>query len=107
MKARLSFDNVLTMPEAQDFQEALRCPQVGQLTRAEALYRRVLVQQPRHADALNLLGVVARQQNRNGEAIGWIGQAIAINPSAADFHFNLGEAFRASGKLEEAVAAYE
>jgi Flp pilus assembly protein TadD len=35
--------------------------QAGRLAEAEALYRRVLADQPNHADTLNLLGALAHQ----------------------------------------------
>ncbi len=41
------------------FAEALRHHQAGRLDEAERLYRQGLTTEPRHADSLHLLGVVA------------------------------------------------
>ena len=44
---------------ADALQRALRHHQAGQLAQAEPLDREILRAQPRHADALHLLGVLA------------------------------------------------
>src|SRR4051794_31420070 len=86
-------------------EQAVQHHQAGRLAQAEALYRQLLAANPKHADALNLMGVLAAQQGRSEEAIRWLHQAIAIHP-AGDFYFNLGEACRAAGRYEEAATAY-
>lgn len=80
----------------QAFELALGHHQSGRLAEAEALYRQVLAAEPRHADALHMLGVLAHQVGRNDVAAELIGQAIVVAPGVADFHSNLGEAHRAS-----------
>ena len=49
---------------------ALRYHQSGQLQAAEKIYRQILTDNPDHADALNLLGVIAYQTGRPEEAVG-------------------------------------
>lgn len=73
--------------------------------RAEQTYRQILSQQPGHADAMQLLGVVMYQTGRNAEAIDLISRAIEIAPNISDWHSNLGGALRAAGKTTEAVVA--
>ncbi len=90
----------------QAFTLALQRHQCGQLADAEAIYRQILAAEPRHADALHLLGVVAHQVGRNEDAMDLIRQAIAIQPNYAEAHSNLGEACRAGGELDQAIAAY-
>ncbi|MCK8783037.1 methyltransferase domain-containing protein [Roseomonas sp. NAR14] len=77
----------------------------GDLDGAERLYRRVLRQQPREANALNLLGVVARQRGQPEAALAPIRQALALRPDSAVFNANLGAALAECGRLPEAVAA--
>jgi tetratricopeptide (TPR) repeat protein len=86
-----------------DFDAALRYHQTGRLDLAARLYERILTQRGDHPDALHLLGVVALQQGNPERAVELIGRAIAVNPSAAAFHGNLAEAYRALGQLERAV----
>ena len=93
-----------TIPET--LQTALTHHQAGRLQEAEALYRQILQDQPDHADALHLLGVIAHQVGRHEAAVDCILKAIKFNPTVAEYHNNLGEAYRAIGKLEEAAAHY-
>lgn len=72
---------------------------------AESLYRQILSHQPRHADALHLLGVLAHQIGRNSDAAGLVRQAISINPNDPAYHSNLGIILSATGQLDEAAAA--
>lgn len=94
----------LTLQQA--FELAVQHHQAGRLQQAEGLYRQILAQQPRHADALQLLGVVAHQMGRNDAAIDLIQQAIALKPANAGAYSNLGLALRDSGRLDEAIAAF-
>lgn len=89
------------MPD--DFSTALQHHQSGRLEQAARIYQLILTQQPEHADALHLLGVVALQQGNAPRAVELICQAVAVNPSAAAFHANLGEAYRALGQLDRAA----
>ena len=87
------------------FAEALRHHQAGALDAAEPLYRRVLDAQPRHADALHLLGVLNHQRNDNVQAIDLISKAVELAPEVADYHANRGIVLQRLGRLEEAEAA--
>jgi predicted O-linked N-acetylglucosamine transferase (SPINDLY family) len=81
--------------------------QQGELAQAEASFRRILKQDPAHADANHLLGLVALQRGRHELAIRLILQAIRANPAAALYHSNLGFALNGAGRLREALAACE
>jgi predicted O-linked N-acetylglucosamine transferase (SPINDLY family) len=93
-----------TIPET--IQAAFQHYQAGRLAEAETLYRQVLQAQPDNSDALHLLGLIAHHIGRHEVAVEMIGKAIAINPSVAAFHNNIGEAYRAQLKLEEATVHY-
>src|ERR1700732_4649478 len=92
---------------AELFDEALRWHQSGDLCQAASLYRQILQADPAHADALHLLGVLTFQTGGHETGIGLIRQAIALNPSAAVFHNNLGVYLKDLGRLAEAVASYQ
>jgi tetratricopeptide (TPR) repeat protein/ubiquinone/menaquinone biosynthesis C-methylase UbiE len=93
---------------AQDsFNEALRLHQAGQFTEAERFYRQILTRDPRHADSLHLLGVLAYQRGEAQSAVDLIGQAIAITDAVPFFHNNRGLALAALGRIDEAAAHYE
>jgi tetratricopeptide (TPR) repeat protein len=76
------------------------------LAEAERIYRQILALDPRHADSLHLLGVLAHQVGRNDAAVDLIGAAIGLDKRRAAYHSNLGTALQAQGKLEEAADSY-
>lgn len=89
------------------FERALGHHQAGRLADAQRIYRRIVGLDPRHADALHLLGVAATQTGRHEDALGLIRQAIGLNPKSASYHLNLGAVLQTLGRLAEAVASFE
>ncbi len=88
------------------FAIAMTHHRAGRLDEAERAYRQILDLEPRHADALHLLGVLAHQSGRHALACDLIREAIARNSSTPSFHNNLGNALKARGALAEAADAY-
>ena len=86
--------------------DALAHHQAGDAAEAEQGYLGVLTLEPRHSDALHLLGVLRYQQGRLDEARELIERAIAAAPDAGSYWSNLGNVLRRGGQLDEAVAAY-
>lgn len=89
------------------FAEALRAHQNGQLAEAERRYREILAREPRHADSLHLLGVLAFQRGQHASAIDLIGQAIAVKSDVPFYHNNRGLALNALGRAADAGGHYE
>ena len=90
----------------QAFEVALQHHRSGRLVEAETLYRQILAVEPRHADALHLLGTIAGGAGRKDLAVQLIRQAIALVPNSHFFHSNLGNVLRELGQRDEAVAEY-
>lgn len=88
------------------FAIAMTHHRAGRLDEAERAYRGILDLEPRHPDALHLLGVLAHQSGRHALACDLIRAAIAQNARTPSFHNNLGNALKARGALAEAVGAY-
>ncbi len=84
-------------------QSAVQLHGAGSLDQAAALYERVLALDPKHPDALHLLGVVALARGDAARAEKLIAQAIKRNPSAALYHVNLGSALLEQGRPEQAL----
>lgn len=88
-------------------QEAVAAYTQGDWGEAGRRCRRILKAMPGNFDALHLLGLIAAQTGRTGEAVDLLGRAAAINPNDAAVHSNRGNALQALGRLEEALASYD
>jgi tetratricopeptide (TPR) repeat protein len=84
----------------------LRHHLAGRLPEAESCYREILQSDPRHADALHLLGILAQQVGQFDVAIELIRAATQHNPHSADYHNNLANTYRLQDQLSAAVDAY-
>ena len=81
--------------------------QAGDLGPAEACYRRALVRDPGHVDALHLLGVAHLQRGEFPRAARLIEAALSVDPQHATAQSNLGNCLRAMNRPDEALARYD
>lgn len=88
------------------FQTALAHHQAGRLSPAETLYRQVLQLEPRHPDALHLLGVMARQARNHAVAADLIHRAINLRPAEPVYYNSLGLVCKDLHHLDEAAANF-
>jgi len=79
----------------------------GQLQEAEDVYRQVLSTEPKNADALHYLGLLAAQGNAGENGISLIEQSLSINPANAAAHGNLGNMLRDARRLDDAVKHFQ
>ena len=93
-----------TVPEA--FEQAVQLHTAGQFAPAEQVYRQILAVEPRHADALHMLGAMAHQLGQHATALEYIQLAIAIDPRSPQYYSNLGEVYRALDQDDQAQACY-
>ena len=89
------------------FSQALACQQQGRPLQARGLCERVLAQQPQHADALQLLGLIAAQMGSLESAADFFGRAIAARPVNPAAHYNRGVALQELRQPEAALACYD
>ncbi len=89
----------------QAMQMAIGHHQAGRLSEAETVCRQILAQFPKHAQALHFLGILAGEAGNPEVGIDLIGRAIAVNPSIAEYHSDLGHAYCASGHWDRAIAS--
>lgn len=87
--------------------QALACHRSGQLEAARGLYQHVLRAQPRHFDALHLLGMIEHARGDPGRAAELIGRATQVDPRNPYAFLNLGNACSDLGQTERALTSYE
>lgn len=85
---------------------AFDCATGGNPAGAERLYRALLEDDPRDADALYFLGVIALANDRAMEAADLFQKAIEIRPNDPAFWFVLAVAYHQQKLLPESVDAY-
>lgn len=88
-------------------EEAVRCRQAGDWTRAAALCAQILERRPEDAGALHLLGLMAFQAGAAEAALELISRAAAAAPAEASLWLSLGCVLRAAGRLPEAARCFE
>jgi predicted O-linked N-acetylglucosamine transferase (SPINDLY family) len=88
-------------------QQALALHRGRKLEDAERLYREILAEEPRHFDALHLVGLVQYEMGRWDAAVASIRAAIAVRPGFAPAFANLGLALQKLQHLDEALASYD
>jgi predicted TPR repeat methyltransferase len=79
----------------------------GKLSEAEALYMHVLRTNPDNAEALQLLGTVAYQAGQYERAVELIAKAILIEPGIPNYYSNLGSAYGALNRLDDAILCFK
>ena len=86
-------------------QSAIRAQTAGQFIKAQALAKQILVAEPRHSDALNLIGVSLYVQGNAADAEAWLHKAVAAKRDPS-YLLNLALVCNALGRAADAMAAY-
>jgi tetratricopeptide (TPR) repeat protein len=90
-------NNRLLAPVVQD---GLRHHAAGRLLEASLCYQQALEQDAADADALVLLGLIARQSGKPAAAIRLTALAVRLRPTNAGFQLSLAQAHLAAGNIE-------
>jgi tetratricopeptide (TPR) repeat protein len=93
-------------PLPGQFQEAFTCFERGQSDRAQMICEDILKVQPRHAECLHLLGVIAAHANDTRRAVVLISKSIKIEPANAIAYLNRGSALQLLDRCEAALDDY-
>src|SRR6516162_7821659 len=89
------------------FDQAVALFQGGLLAQAKRIARRILADQPKHAQALHLLGVALSQQGNHTEGLRFIDAALQVEGQSASIHNSRGNVLVALQRFDEAVATYD
>src|ERR1700722_13781324 len=85
-------------------EQGLALHRSGHLEEATQLYNRVLRRNPKHPDALHLLGMICVQTGSVERGASLLRQAVRANPNFAAAHAHLGMALWQLNRPEEALA---
>ncbi len=90
-----------------DFAQGAAFHRAGKFADAKTLYEKVLKRQPKHFDALHMLGLLALEARDLDMGVRLIKRSIALYPSLPSAHFNLGNAFFSASRFEDALIPLE
>lgn len=88
------------------FAQAYKLQYEGQLPQAISLYEQILTQDSKHLETLHFLGLTYAQLGDMNNAILYLLQAKAINPSDASLLNNLANAYKKTNQLDKAIDYY-
>jgi tetratricopeptide (TPR) repeat protein len=89
------------------FQKALQYHQSGRIPEAQALYRIIIKENPKHFDSCHLLGVSLIQSGFNREGISMLLRAIELKPTSAEAYYNLAHGWQSLRDFEAALSSLE
>jgi protein O-GlcNAc transferase len=89
----------------RDFREAVQHLQAGRLRESEEAHRKILARTPRHAPSLHNLGLIAFRTNAPEQAVDYLRQSLAIDPSAHTAWQNLALVLGEQRRMDEAIEA--
>src|SRR6516162_3512199 len=87
----------------REFAEAMSALQAGKLGDAERLCKAVLRSEPKHVEALTLLGAVLGRLGRNAEAVASFDRALAAAPNSVDAWYGRGMTLVAMNRPQQAI----
>ncbi|WP_448191367.1 tetratricopeptide repeat protein [Azospirillum sp. sgz301742] len=93
------------MSVADTLHTAMAHHQAGRFDEAAQGYATVLRLQPKHPDALHLMGLVEHKRGNGDLAVDFIRRALKFNPKWAEVHANLGAVLYDLGRHDPAAAA--
>ena len=91
---------------APELERAITLFEQGRIEEAEAICAQVLAHAPAHAQALHLLGLAADRRGDPRGAARSLEAAVDAEPGNGLFQLNLGNALRALGRADDALARY-
>lgn len=105
--ARVAKERHIPTELAELISQADQLHEQGRLDEAETLYRDVLNQDPYEPITLNQLGVLKINSGDPEAALTFIRRALASEPDASEYHYNLGVALAQLERIEEAGMAFD
>jgi protein O-GlcNAc transferase len=89
------------------FEQAVRAHQGGRFSEAEDLYRKIISDEPKHFDALHMLGVICSGNGKAQDADKFFRAALSIDSGFPPCHVNYGFFLLKQKRLDDAVASFD
>src|SRR6516162_6534271 len=89
------------------FDQAVALFQGGLLAQAKRIARRILADQPKHAQALHLLGVALSQQGNHNEGLQFVDAAVQIEGQSPSIYNSRGNVLAALQRFDQALASFD
>lgn len=89
------------------FKKALKLHTARDLAGAAGLYQKILAGEPRHVDALYMLGTLRAEQGDLERAETLLAQAAKLAPASPMIQNNLGNVFLKAGRMDDAAICYQ
>ena len=94
-------------PEKKNLALAAEHQKAGRTEEAESMYREILRENPKHVDALRLLGTICAYDKRVGEAERFFRRSIEQAPDFVGAILDLGRLLKEQSRWEEAIECFE
>jgi predicted O-linked N-acetylglucosamine transferase (SPINDLY family) len=92
---------------ADAMQRAMQHVQAMRWAEAAEICSAILEREPRHAGALNVMGMLSGVRGEPQKALEFMQGAVAVAPSNAMYQNNLANALRGAGRREDALLGYQ
>jgi predicted O-linked N-acetylglucosamine transferase (SPINDLY family) len=89
------------------FDQAIQAHQIGKVSEAENLYRQIITADPKHFDALHMLGIVCSGNGKYQDADKFFRAALLIDSKFPPCHVNYGFYLLKQKRLDEAVESFD
>jgi len=89
------------------FDQAIQAHQIGKVSEAENLYRQIIAADPKHFDALHMLGIVCSGNGKYQDADKFFRAALLIDSKFPPCHVNYGFYLLKQKRLDEAVESFD
>ena len=89
------------------FDQAVQAHQNGRISEAEGLYRKIVADDPKHFDALHMLGIVCSRNGKFKDADKFFRAALAIDSKFPPCHVNYGFYLLEEKGVNEAVESFD
>jgi protein O-GlcNAc transferase len=104
--AQASATRPAAINSAENLQIAFAHHMAGRVAEAELIYRQILTAEPKHAEALHLLGLLTGDRGDYAAASALIEKAIATDAKNHSYHANLGRMYSYLDKFKQAENCY-